>query len=159
MNIRSQLIVAGFGTLVLLSIGAGWHTQSDPNSTRLDASSQAGDSSIQVHYLEIVSSSVDQTCEALEEAHGVEFGEPVPELGNARTADLDQGGRLGVRAPMRDDEKPVVRPYLLVEDIEAAVKAAERAGGIIAMPPTKIPGQGTFSIYLLGGIEHGLWEL
>ena len=82
-----------------------------------------------------------------------------PELGNARTADLEDGGRIGVRAPMRDTEAPVVRPYLLVDDIEAAVKAAETAGAIVAMPPMEIPGGGTFSIYILGGIEHGLWQL
>jgi predicted enzyme related to lactoylglutathione lyase len=53
---------------------------------------------------------------------------------------------------------PVVRPYLLVEDIEAAVKVAEKEGAEVALPPMKIPGQGTFSIYILGGIEHGLWQ-
>ena len=82
----------------------------------------------------------------------------VAEFGNARTADLAGGGRIGVRAPMRETEKPVVRPYLLVDDIEAAVKAARDAGAEIAMPPMPIPGQGTFSIYILGGIEHGLWQ-
>lgn len=60
---------------------------------------------------------------------------------------------------MRETEKPVVRPYLLVEDIEAAVEAAQAAGGEIAMLPTEIPGQGTFAIYILGGIQHGLWQL
>lgn len=112
-----------------------------------------------VHYLEIVTASVDETCAALETAHGVTFGEPVAELGNARTAELRDGGRIGVRAPLRATEDPVVRPYLLVGDIDAAVRAAEEAGAQVAVPPTEIPGQGTFSIYLLGGIEHGLWQL
>ena len=40
----------------------------------------------------------------------------------------------------------------------AAVKAAAMAGAEVAMPPMKIPGQGMFSIYILGGIEHGLWQ-
>jgi predicted enzyme related to lactoylglutathione lyase len=114
---------------------------------------------VMVHYLEIVTPEVDGTCEALESIRGVSFGEPIPELGHARTAPLNSGGRIGVRAPMRATEEPVVRPYLLVEDIEAAVDAAQAAGGEIAMPPTEIPGQGKFAIYILGGIQHGLWQL
>ncbi|MBT8486183.1 MAG: hydroxylase [Phycisphaerales bacterium] len=114
---------------------------------------------MRLQYLEIVTPSVNETCDALAKMHGVTFGEPIAEFGNARTAKLKNGGRLGVRAPMRETEMPVVRPYLLVDDIEAAVKAAETAGAIVAIPPMEIPGQGTFSIYILGGIEHGLWQL
>jgi predicted enzyme related to lactoylglutathione lyase len=114
---------------------------------------------VKVHYLEIVTPEVDATCDALENLQGVRFGEPIPELGHARTATLDSGGRIGVRAPMRETEEPVVRPYLLVEDIGAAVDAAQAAGGEIAMAPTEIPGQGKFAIYILGGIQHGLWQL
>lgn len=114
---------------------------------------------VKVHYLEIVTPEVDATCDALENVQGVHFGEPIPELGHARTATLASGGRIGVRGPMRQTEEPVVRPYLLVEDIEAAVDAAQAAGGEIAMPPTEIAGQGTFAIYILGGIQHGLWQL
>ena len=113
---------------------------------------------MQVRYLEIVTPDVDGTCAALERAHGVEFGEPVPELGQARTTRLADGGRIGVRAPMHAAETPVVRPYLGVHDIEAAVAAAEAAGAQIAHPPLEIPGQGTFAIYLLGGNQFGLWK-
>lgn len=114
---------------------------------------------MQVQYLEIVTPDVEATCSALEKLHGVSFGEPEAGLGNARTAALRGGGTIGVRAPMRETEEPVVRPYLLVEDIEAAVKAAEAAGGEIAVPAMEIPGRGKFAIYLLGGIQHGLWQL
>ena len=134
----------------LLLVGAAASVQPD--------APQADETSVQVEYLEIVTPKVDETCAALAKAHGVEFSEPVAELGNARTADLAGGGRIGVRAPMRETEKPVVRPCLLVDDIEAAVKAARDAGAEMAMPPMPIPGQGTFSIYVLGGIEHGLWQ-
>ena len=150
----------------VLLVGAG---ASDPPATdRGQANVESGNpdkkqvegTALKVHYLEIVTPSVNETCEALARAHGVVFSEPIPEFGNARTADLGDGGRIGVRAPMRDTEEPVVRPYLLVDDIEAAVKAAEAAGAEVAMPPMEIPGgQGTFSIYILGGIEHGLWQL
>ena len=114
---------------------------------------------MKIQYLEIVTASVNETCDALAQAHGVVFSEPVAEFGNARIADLKDGGRIGVRAPLRETEDPVVRPYVLVDDIGAAVKAAEAAGAKVAMPPTEIPGgHGTFSIYILGGIEHGLWQ-
>ena len=69
------------------------------------------------------------------------------------------GGRCGVRAPMHEAEEPAVRPYVLVDDIEAAAEAAKAAGGEIAHPPMEIPGHGKFAIYILGGIHHGLWQL
>jgi hypothetical protein len=53
----------------------------------------------------------------------------------------------------------VVRPYWLVDDIDAAVAAVVQAGGQIAHPPMEIPGHGTFAIYVLGGNDHGLWQL
>ncbi|MGP1345668.1 MAG: VOC family protein [Phycisphaerales bacterium] len=113
---------------------------------------------MEVHYLEIVTPEVAATCIALGRAHAVEFGEPVAALGGARTATLSGGGRIAVRAPLRESEAPVVRPYLLVDDIEGALRAAEKAGAQVAMPPTNLPGQGTFAIYVLGGIDHGLWK-
>ncbi|MEM8782800.1 MAG: hydroxylase [Planctomycetota bacterium] len=112
-----------------------------------------------MYYLEIVTLSVGETCAALGKAHGVEFGAPVPELGLARTARLKHGGLLGVRAPMRSTETPVVRPYVLVDDIDAAIKAAEASGAEVAMHPMAISGRGKFAIYRLGGIDHGLWQL
>jgi predicted enzyme related to lactoylglutathione lyase len=116
------------------------------------------ENAVNIHYLEIVTPEVDKTCMALEKTHGVKFGEPIAEFGNARVTQLKNGGRLGVRAPMRETEEPVVRPYILVEDIEAAVEAAQAAGGEFAMLPTEIPGQGRFAIYFLGGIQYGIWQ-
>ncbi|MEL6858545.1 MAG: hydroxylase [Pseudomonadota bacterium] len=113
---------------------------------------------MQVQYLEIVTPNVDETCAVLAAQHAVAFSAPEPGLGNARVAALSDGGRIGVRAPMRDDEAPVVRPYMLVTDIEAAIAAAEAEGAVFAMRAMEIPGQGTFAIYLLGGIEHGIWQ-
>ena len=114
---------------------------------------------MQVHYLEIVTPDVKATCDALEKLHGVSFSAPEAGLGNARTAALKNGGLIGVRAPMHEAEEPVVRPYILVDDIEAAAEAAKAAGGEIALPSTDIPGRGKFAIYIQGGIQHGLWQL
>ena len=150
----------------LLLVGASTSDQSamDRGQTNVESRNldekQVEETALKVQYLEIVTPAVNETCDALAHAHGVVFSEPIAEFGNARTADLEDGGRIGVRAPMRDTEEPVVRPYVLVDDIEAAVKAAEATGATVAIPPTEIPGgQGTFSIYILGGIEHGLWQL
>lgn len=114
---------------------------------------------MQIHYLEIVTREVDSVCSAYAAANDVQFGEPDSRLGNARTAPLPGGGLVGVRAPLRETEDPVVRPYWLVDDIEAAVAAAIQAGGELAVSPMEIPGHGTFAIYLQGGIDHGLWRL
>ncbi len=98
-------------------------------------------------------------CATYEQLHGVSFGEPEAGLGNARTAALADGGLIGVRAPMHETEEPVVRPYLPVDDVEAAAKAAAATGGEIAHPPMELPGHGTFAIYIQGGIHHGLWQV
>jgi predicted enzyme related to lactoylglutathione lyase len=113
---------------------------------------------MQIHYIEIVTKEVDAVCAAYSAANGVKFGEPDAGLGNARTAPMPGGGLVGVRAPLRETEEPIVRPYWLVEDIEKSVAAIEKAGGKIALPPIKLPGHGTCAIYVLGGVNHGLWQ-
>jgi len=113
---------------------------------------------MQIDYLEIVTPDVDGVCATYARLHGVTFGEPEAGLGNARTAALANGGLIGVRAPMHETEEPVVRPYLLVDDIEAAAAAAVEAGAEIAHPPLELPGHGTFAIFIQGGIHHGLWQ-
>ena len=113
---------------------------------------------MKIHYLEMVTPDVDAICKTYEEVHGLEFGSPEPTLGNARTAPLPNGTTFAVRAPLRQDEQPVVRPYFLVEDIAASVAQAKAAGAKIALPPMKLPGYGTCAVFIQGGIEHGLWE-
>jgi predicted enzyme related to lactoylglutathione lyase len=114
---------------------------------------------MKVHYLEIVASDVDAVCAAYEAAHGIKFGSADPLLGGARTTPLPDGGSIGVRGPLRDTEEPVVRPYWLVDDIEAALSAVSTQGAVIAHPPLEIPGKGTFAIYIQGDVNHGLWQL
>lgn len=113
---------------------------------------------VKVHFLEIVTPDVDSACSLYSMMYGVTFGDSDQDLGGARTAELDGGGMLGVRAPLRDTETPVVRPYVLVDDISAAVSTAAEAGAEIAMTPTQISGYGQFAIVIHGGIESGLWQ-
>ncbi len=111
-----------------------------------------------IRYLEIVTPDVDAACGLYAKVHGIAFSEPDPNLGNARTAKLANGGMLGIRAPMHAGERPVVRPYILVKDIEAAVAAAAAAGGDIIVPPMNLPGHGSCAILFRDGIESGLWQ-
>ena len=59
-----------------------------------------------------------------------------PELGNAKTVELvDSLTTLGIRLPMHDAEKSVVRPYTLVDDIKDAIeKIKDIEGVVIAVP-------------------------
>ncbi|MEM9703405.1 MAG: hydroxylase [Planctomycetota bacterium] len=112
-----------------------------------------------VQYLEIVTPDEAAVRQQYEAVHGLAFGEPDAGLGGARTAELGDGAMIGIRGPMHAGEKPVVRPYVLVEDIAAAVKAAEEAGGTVAVPPMALPGHGTCAIVIQGEIECGLWQV
>jgi len=114
---------------------------------------------MKVQYLEIVTPEVDVVCATYSQIHGVTFGDRDANLGGARTAKLANGGTLGVRAPMHDAEKTVVRPYFLVDDIEAAITTAADSGAHIALPPMVIESHGTCAIFIQNGIETGLWQL
>ena len=111
-----------------------------------------------VHYLEIVTGDVRSAAEFYANAYGWQFEDETPELGNAMVATLPDGSRCGIRAPMHDQEKPIVRTYLRVADIDDAVERAAQMGAEIALEPIEIPGHGKAAIYFLGGIEQGLWE-
>ena len=124
----------------------------------LSLSGEAAPKPATVHYLEVVTAEVDAVCATYAAANRLRFGAPDEGLGNARTATLPDGSTIGVRAPMHELELPVVRPYLLVDDIEAAVAVAEAAGADIALPPVEIPDMGRCAIYFQGGVQHGLWE-
>ena len=134
-------------------------TDSHPQATDEKAESTAKGNSMQIQYLEIVTADVDAVCRTYSQLHGVTFNEADQNLGGARTAKLANGGLLGVRPPLRNTENPVVRPYVLVPDIQAAVDAAAESGAEVALPPMEIAGHGTCAIVIHGGIESGLWQL
>ena len=96
--------------------------------------------SMQVHYLEIVTPDVDAVCATYAQLYGVSFSEPEAGLGNARTASLPDGGKIGVRAPMHEKEEPVVRPYLLVDDVEAGRQGGVRKRRRDRAPANETPG-------------------
>jgi predicted enzyme related to lactoylglutathione lyase len=111
-----------------------------------------------VHYLEIVSNDVDALIGLYQCVHGLSFGPPDPDLGQARVATLADGALVGIRKPLAAHEQPIMRTYFAVEDIQHAVKMAEESGATIAYPPTRQGNQGTFAIVIQRDVEHGLWQ-
>lgn len=114
---------------------------------------------MQIQYLEIVTPDVDTVCETYSLLHDVKFGESDPNLGGARVAELVNGGKVGIRPPLRETEKPIVRHYILVKDIQATVEAAAKSGAEVAVPPMELPGHGKCAIVIHNEIESGFWEL
>jgi predicted enzyme related to lactoylglutathione lyase len=111
-----------------------------------------------IHYLEIVTNDVDALIALYQTVHGLSFGPPDADLGEARVATGANGTLLGIRKPLAAHEQPIMRTYLAVEDIGQAVKKAEGSGGIVAYPPTRQGRHGTFAIVLQNELQHGLWQ-
>jgi predicted enzyme related to lactoylglutathione lyase len=111
-----------------------------------------------VHYVEIVSNDVDSLTGLYQRMHGLSFGPPDPDLGQARVATHADGTLVGIRKPLAAHEQSIVRTYLAVEDIQQAVTKAEDAGATIAYPPTRQGQRGIFAIVIQGDVEHGLWQ-
>lgn len=111
-----------------------------------------------VHYLEIVTNELDATCALYQSLRELNFGEAVAEMGHARIAKVADGSLIGIRKPLAEHDAPIVRSYIEVSDIEAAAKAAESQGAVIAYAPTKQGEYGTFCILIQNGLQHGLWQ-
>ncbi len=111
-----------------------------------------------MHYLEVVCRDVEAQCAALEQVHGLSFGLPVADLGQARVARAKDGSLVGVRAPLAEHEQPIIRTYLEVKDIANAMHQAQAAGAVVAYPPTPQGDTGTWAIYFLGDVQFGLWQ-
>jgi predicted enzyme related to lactoylglutathione lyase len=143
---------AACGVLVAAAIAllAGCRTAGKPDPQ--------GRSNMRIHYLEIVCRDVAAQCAAMQRVHGLSFGPAMADLGQARVAEAADGSLVGVRAPLAAHEQPIVRAYVEVEDIAAAVSDAEAAGAVIAYPPTRQGDTGTWAIYFLGDVQIGLWQ-
>jgi uncharacterized protein len=129
------------------------------SAPRSEPDTQAeGNSKMAVHYLEIVSNDVDTLTGLYQRMHGLSFGPPDPDLGQARVATRADGTLVGIRKPLAAHEQPIARTYLAVEDIQQAVKMAEEHGATIASPPTRQGQRGIFAIVIQAGVEHGLWQ-
>ena len=111
---------------------------------------------MQVRYLEIVTTEVDACVPRTPPRSDRSSARRTPDSAT-RARRRCRGRRSSGCARPYAIEEPVVA-YWLVDDIEAAVAAAVKAGGVVAHPPMEIPGHGTFAIYIDGGVHHGLWQ-
>jgi predicted enzyme related to lactoylglutathione lyase len=111
-----------------------------------------------VHYLEIVTNDVDAAAALYERVHGLAFGPPDPDLGQARVATRPDGTLVGIRSPLAAHEQPIMRTYVAVENIQQAAEQAEASGAIVAYAPTRQGQRGSFAIVIHGGVQHGLWQ-
>lgn len=112
------------------------------------------------HFLEIVTPDPASVCALYTHALGLAFSDEQMALGGARIAVLEGGARLAVRGPLRPDEGPLWRIYLRVDDLDAAVAGARAAGAEVAIDRMPLgPDHGDIAIVLLGGVEHGYWQL
>jgi predicted enzyme related to lactoylglutathione lyase len=146
----SRRTASGFLATAALVLLTGCETMAEP--------ARAGAAKTRIHYLEIVCRDVAAQCASLERVHGLSFGPPVADLGQARVATAPDGSTIGVRAPLAGHEQPIIRTYLEVADIARAAKEAEATGGVIAYPPTRQGDTGTWSIYSFGDVQFGLWQ-
>ncbi len=99
---------------------------STPLGCRSDQGSEAeakqeGNAEMAVHYVEIVSNDVDTLIGLYQRMHGLSFGPPDPDLGQARVATHADGTLVGIRQPLAAHEQPIMRTYLAVDDIHHAV--------------------------------------
>lgn len=112
-----------------------------------------------IAYIEIVTPDVQGVASLYEAVHGLSFSPPDATLGQALVADLSSGERLGIRAPLRDDEGPLTRLYYRTDALSTAVERAQDAGAEIALNGMEVDsGRAKIAIFLLGGMEHALWE-
>ena len=93
----------------------------------------------------------------------IEYATIDPRGGSARAGERSSRGERkrydgrGAR-PLADHEQPIIRPYLAVDDIAAAISQAEAKGAVVAYPPTQQGDTGTWAICLLGDLQVGLWQ-
>lgn len=146
----SRRSIAHFLAIATIALLAGFEATADVE--------RGAQSSMRVHYLEIVCHDVGEQCAVMEKVYGLSFGPAVAELGQARVAETADGSLVGVRAPLAEHEKPIIRTYFEVEDIASVVEEAQAAGAMIAYPPTQQGDTGTWAIYILGEVQFGLWQ-
>ena len=111
----------------------------------------------EITHIEFPADDVERAKRFYSAVAGWEFGEMegFPDYFLFRSGE-GQGGGLGRRG---ESVGHVVRVYITVDDLEAAVAAAEANGGSVITPPGDVPGQGRYAaVRDSEGSEIGLWE-
>ena len=110
-----------------------------------------------ITHIEIPADDIERAKRFYGAVAGWEFGtmEGFPDYWLFRTSET-AGGGLGTRG---ESVGTVIRAYINVASVDAAVAAAEANGGSVVTPPTDVPGQGRFAaVHDSEGNEIGLWE-
>jgi hypothetical protein len=79
--------------------------------TESDVEREASSEPSILYLVEIVSNDVDALTELYQDLHGLSFGPPDPDLGQARVATRADGTLVGIRAPLADHDTPIVWTY------------------------------------------------
>jgi uncharacterized protein len=111
----------------------------------------------EINHVEIPADDPARARRFYEAVAGWEFGEMegMPDYWLFRTG-AGSGGAVGRRGVTAGN---VIRDYIEVESLDAALAAAEQHGGTVLQPRTEVPGQGWYAAVIdTEGNEIGLWE-
>lgn len=111
----------------------------------------------EITHIELPADDVERAKRFYSAVAGWEIGEVdgMPGYFMFRTSE-QAGGGIGKRGDTVGD---VVRIYITVDQLEAAVAAAEATGGSVITPPSDVPGMGRYAALRDSeGNEIGLWE-
>jgi len=109
-----------------------------------------------VVHVELVSKEPEKTKKFYHDVFGWKYQE-MPEMNYAMIESLEAPGG-GIRAPS-GSESPGTLSYLLVANIDEALRKSERAGAKVILEKQEVPGMGWTGIVLVpGGVVQGLWQ-
>lgn len=110
-------------------------------------------------HVEYASSDPAATRKFLEGVLGFKF-DVDDSMGYAMRSDKVEGGAgTGIRALEPGESGPTTYSYLTVQDIDATIRAAERAGAKVLHPKVEIPEMGWSGVVLApGGVVLGLYQ-
>jgi uncharacterized protein len=110
-------------------------------------------------HTELASNDPAATQRFLEAAFGWRFETVKGPKGNTYLSFTTPGnGRGGIR-PTQPKEPPGTTSYVRVDDLDAALKKVQKAGGEIVLPRTDVPGMGSFFWFKVpGGPVLAAWQ-
>ena len=109
-------------------------------------------------HFEVITNDVDGTKTFYEKAFGWKFQTFGPEFNNYVMGNLPNGTTCGIRTPENAEEKPGMLNYVLVKDVQQAVKDAKSLGAQVIAEPMEIPGMGWMAVYLVHGVPNAVWQ-
>ncbi|MEO7240751.1 MAG: VOC family protein [Sphingomicrobium sp.] len=107
-----------------------------------------------IDYVELPSATAHALTRAFyAKAFGWKFTDYGPDYAATTSGDVDMGLN-----GQRDEALSAPLPVIRVDDLEAALDAVERAGGIVAKPIYAFPGGRRFHFIDPGGSELAVWQ-